>query len=65
MNLNEVTGRSMPGWQIEPCDLIELKQVMTRWQCELEGRGSDAVGVVDHDPKRAISRFGNDRFFPE
>ena len=65
MNLDEATGRSSHNWQVEPCDLIELKQVMTRWQCELEGRGSNGVGVVEHHPKRAISRSGNNRFSPE
>ncbi len=47
--------RSVRRWQ-----LVELKEVMTRWQKELEGRGWNSVYLTNHDQPRAVSRFGDD-----
>ena len=47
-------------WQVKPWSLLELKQVMTRWQKGLEGRGWNSVYLTNHDQPRALSRFGDD-----
>lgn len=46
---------------IKPWSLLELKQIMTRWQKELEGMGWNSIYLMNHDQPRAVSRFGNDR----
>jgi len=45
-------------WSVRDWDLVELKQVFTRWQTELEGWNSLYLG--NHDVPRMVSRFGND-----
>jgi oligo-1,6-glucosidase len=47
-------------WSLYPWSLAELKQVMTRWQKELEGRGWNSQYLGNHDQPRAVSRFGDD-----
>ena len=47
--------RSIRKWS-----LLELKQIMTRWQKDLEGRGWNSIYLANHDQPRAVSRFGND-----
>lgn len=47
-------------WQVKPWSLLDLKQVMTRWQKGLEGRGWNSVYLTNHDQPRALSRFGED-----
>ena len=47
-------------WSRSRGSLLELKQIMTRWQKELEGRGWNAFYLGNHDQPRAVSRFGDD-----
>ena len=47
--------RSIRKWS-----LLELKQIMTRWQKDLEGRGWNSIYLANHDQPRPVSRFGND-----
>ncbi|MFN8442827.1 MAG: alpha-glucosidase [Caldilineaceae bacterium] len=47
-------------WDIQPWKLTDLKQVMTRWQKELEGKGWNSLYLSNHDQPRALSRFGDD-----
>jgi len=44
----------------KPWDLLALKQVMTRWQKGLEGRGWNSFYLSNHDQPRSVSRFGDD-----
>jgi len=46
------------GWR--RWHLLELKQVMTRWQIDLEGRGWNSQYLSNHDHPRQVSRFGDD-----
>ena len=46
---------------IKPWKLTGLKQLMTRWQVELEGRGWNSNYLNNHDQPRQVSRFGDDR----
>ena len=48
-------------WNLKPRDLIEFKQVMTRWQKGLENRGWNSLYLGNHDQPRLVSRFGNDQ----
>ncbi|MDR3574144.1 MAG: alpha-glucosidase [Anaerolineaceae bacterium] len=47
--------RSIKAWQ-----LSDLKQVMTRWQKDLQDKGWNSIYLTNHDQPRAVSRFGND-----
>lgn len=44
----------------EGLDLKELKEVMTRWQKGLDGRGWNALFIENHDLARSVSTWGND-----
>jgi oligo-1,6-glucosidase len=48
------------GWGWRRWDLLELKQVMTRWQQDLEGKGWNSQYLSNHDQPRQVSRFGDD-----
>jgi oligo-1,6-glucosidase len=54
---------SGPGgkWDVKDWSLADLKQVMTKWQKELEGRGWNSLYLNNHDQPRMVSRFGNDQ----
>ncbi len=46
---------------VKEWDLLELKQVTSRWQEDLEGRGWNSQYLSNHDQPRQVSRFGNDQ----
>ena len=48
------------GWGWKPWSLLELKEVMTRWQVALEGKGWNSQYLSNHDQPRQVSRFGDD-----
>ena len=60
MKLDDDKESLSPRWSVKPWSLVELKQVMTRWQKELEGRGWNSQYLNNHDLPRAVSRFGDD-----
>lgn len=41
-------------------DLVEFKQILSRWQDALEGKGWNALYLENHDQARSISTFGSD-----
>lgn len=45
---------------LKPWSLLDLKQVMTRWQKDLENQGWNSIYLTNHDQPRAVSRFGDD-----
>lgn len=47
-------------WDVVPWKLTDLKEVITRWQTVLHGRGWNANYLCNHDQPRSVSRFGND-----
>ncbi|MCM3791081.1 alpha-glucosidase [Domibacillus indicus] len=51
-----------PGgkWDMRPWQLQELKEVMSKWQYGLEGKGWNSLYLNNHDQPRMVSRFGND-----
>ncbi|WHY01524.1 alpha-glucosidase [Neobacillus sp. DY30] len=44
-------------------NIIELKDVLTRWQKGLEGKGWNALFIENHDKARVVSTWGNDQEF--
>jgi oligo-1,6-glucosidase len=60
MNLDNDTESIAPRWIHRPLDLPALKQIMTRWQKDLEGRGWNSQYLENHDLPRSVSRFGDD-----
>jgi len=42
-------------------DVIELKDVLTKWQKGLEGKGWNALFIENHDKARVVSTWGNDK----
>jgi oligo-1,6-glucosidase len=60
MDLDKDSESSFPRWSVKPWSLVELKQVMTRWQRELGGKGWNSQYLSNHDLPRAVSRFGDD-----
>ncbi|WP_257351920.1 glycoside hydrolase family 13 protein [Pseudalkalibacillus decolorationis] len=42
-------------------DLIQFKQILSRWQKGLENRGWNALYLENHDQTRSVSRFGDDK----
>jgi alpha-glucosidase len=42
-------------------DIVELKDVLTRWQKGLENKGWNALFIENHDKARIVSTWGNDQ----
>jgi oligo-1,6-glucosidase len=47
-------------WGTTTFDLSEFKEIMSKWQVELEGKGWNSLYLNNHDQPRMVSRFGND-----
>jgi oligo-1,6-glucosidase len=60
MDLDKDSDSISPRWSLKPWSLLELKQVMTRWQKDLENKGWNSHFLSNHDLPRAVSRFGDD-----
>jgi oligo-1,6-glucosidase len=46
-------------WTPRPFDLIEFKQVITKWQTELADTGWNSLFWNNHDLPRAVSKYGD------
>lgn len=57
--LDEIPGKSK--WDLKELNLIELKEVLSRWQTELGDEGWNSIYWSNHDQPRIVSRWGNDR----
>jgi oligo-1,6-glucosidase len=57
MDLDSGNGK----WDVKPWTLSALKDVMTKWQVGLEGKGWNSLYLNNHDQPRMVSRFGNDQ----
>ncbi len=47
-------------WTDQRPDLLKLKQILSKWQIELENSAWNSLYWDNHDQPRAVSRFGND-----
>ncbi|HUE99262.1 MAG TPA: alpha-glucosidase [Anaerolineales bacterium] len=45
---------------VKPLKLLDLKDVMTRWQKDLEDRAWNSIFLSNHDQPRVVSRLGDD-----
>jgi len=53
---------SKPGcekWEYEPWKLSQIREVMDKWQIELQGKGWNSLYLENHDQPRSVSRFGD------
>lgn len=48
-------------WWAKPWTLVDLKQILSKWQTMLDGRAWNSIYMNNHDQPRLVSRFGNDR----
>ena len=48
-------------WDTKPFELVKFKEVITKWQTGLHGRGWNSNYLMNHDQPRSVSRFGNDK----
>ena len=49
-------------WNLIPMDLFRLKEIMSKWQKEMDG-GWNSLFLNNHDQPRMVSRFGDDGKF--
>lgn len=47
-------------WTTAKYDFKELKNIMIKWQEELQGKAWNSLFLGNHDQPRSVSRFGND-----
>lgn len=47
-------------WDIKPFALTDFKELMSKWQTGLNGRGWNSLYLNNHDQPRMVSRFGHD-----
>ena len=47
-------------WHIGQIDLIEFKDVFTKWHKALHNVGWNSIYFMNHDQPRTVSRYGND-----
>ena len=52
-------------WNLKPLDLVKLKETMTKWQVELDGKAWNSLFWCNHDQPRMLSRWGNDGEYRE
>lgn len=60
-HFEHVEGNGELGkWTNQRPDLLKLKQILSKWQIELESSAWNSLYWDNHDQPRAVSRFGND-----
>lgn len=58
IGLDEQEGKSK--WDLKPLDFLQLKQVLSKWQTELNEEGWNSLFWNNHDLPRIVSRWGDD-----
>ncbi len=56
--LDQIEGKEK--WDLSPLPFLKLKEVFSRWQRELYGKGWNSLFWNNHDLPRIVSRWGND-----
>jgi oligo-1,6-glucosidase len=59
LNLDAETGAES-ALSIKPLTLLDLKDVMSRWQKDLENQAWNSIFLGNHDQPRVVSRLGDD-----
>ena len=47
-------------WDSVPFELTAFKEIISRWQTEMHGKGWNSNFLMNHDQPRAVSRFGEE-----
>lgn len=58
IGLDQIPGKAK--WDLAPLQLSALKEVLTKWQVGLRGKGWNSLFWNNHDLPRIVSRWGND-----
>lgn len=56
----DLDGGETFKWNDRKINLVELKQVLSKWQTELAGQAWNSLYWSNHDQPRCVSRMGND-----
>ena len=56
--INEHT--ELGKWSDKGAPLDEVREIMNRWELDLQGKAWNTVYLSNHDQPRQVSRFGND-----
>ena len=59
MGLDSESGQDARD-SLKPWSLLKLKEVMSRWQVDLQDQGWNSIYLSNHDQPRSVSRFGDD-----
>jgi len=59
MLTDQISGKQK--WDLKTFELKQLKQVFTKWQNALDGKGWNSLFWNSHDLPRIVSRWGNDK----
>lgn len=57
----DLDGGETFKWNLRKINLVELKQVLSKWQYGLEGKAWNSLYWCNHDQPRIVSRMGDDR----
>jgi len=63
IKLDWVPGRENRA--LQPLPFLQFKEVLSRWQTELYGKGWNSLFWENHDLPRCVSRWGNDKEYRE
>lgn len=60
MHIDRKPGGINGCWDVQPADIIALKNILSDWQNSLRDHGWNALYFENHDRARTPSRWGND-----
>lgn len=63
IGLDEVKDQGK--WELKKLKLLELKEVISKWQIALHNNGWNSLFWSNHDQPRIVSRYGNDTEYRE
>lgn len=61
----DLDGGETFKWNDRKIDLVELKETLTKWQTQLEGKAWNSLYWNNHDQPRIVSRLGDDKEYRE
>lgn len=61
----DLDGGESFKWNDRKIDLVELKETLSKWQRELDGKAWNSLYWDNHDQPRIVSRLGDDRVYRE
>lgn len=57
VNLAANPDTRLGKWNDQPISLVQLKEILSRWENQLHGKGWNSLYWNNHDQPRAVSRF--------